>query len=80
VLDVAVVGLPDSTWGEVVAAYVVLRDADPEGGITGELTALAAQRLASYKQPRRWFAVESLPRNAMGKVRRDLLRDSAAEG
>jgi malonyl-CoA/methylmalonyl-CoA synthetase len=75
VVDVAVVGLPDPTWGETVAAYVVLRgDLD---ALEPELATLVEERLAAYKRPRRWVAVDALPRNAMGKVQRDVLRDSS---
>jgi malonyl-CoA/methylmalonyl-CoA synthetase len=75
VVDVAVVGLPDPTWGETVAAFVVLRGtlAAAEPGLAG----LVEGRLAAYKRPRRWIAVDQLPRNAMGKVRRDALRDGS---
>lgn len=79
VLDVAVVGLPDPTWGETVAGFVVLRpesaDVDREELEQG-LAALVEGRLAAYKRPRRWVVVDGLPRNAMGKVRRDVLRDA----
>ena len=80
VVDAAVVGLPDETWGETVAAYVVLRAdlaADPAHAaqVGAALAAHVGPRLAAYKRPRRWTVVPELPRNAMGKVRRDLLRD-----
>jgi len=79
VADAAVVGLPDDTWGETVAAYVVLRTdlaADPAVARIGDaLAAHVEPRLAAYKRPRRWTVVPELPRNAMGKVRRDLLRE-----
>jgi len=80
VLDAAVVGIPDDTWGETVVAYVVLRADLASGqadaaGIIAALTAHVASRLAAYKRPRSWTVVTELPRNAMGKVRRDLLRD-----
>jgi malonyl-CoA/methylmalonyl-CoA synthetase len=78
VADAAVVGLRDETWGETVAAYVVLRAdlaADPaHAAHTGDvLAAHVAPLLAAYKRPRRWTVVDELPRNAMGKVRRDRL-------
>ena len=81
VVDAAVVGLPDDTWGETVSAYVVLRsdlDADPERAARAgdALAAHVEPRLAAYKRPRRWTVVTELPRNAMGKVRRDLLREA----
>jgi malonyl-CoA/methylmalonyl-CoA synthetase len=75
VADVAVVGLPDATWGETVAAFVV-----PAGGYDAEaLAAHAAVGLAAYKVPRTWRALDELPRNAMGKVQRDVLRALAAD-
>ena len=73
VLDVAVIGLPDGTWGERVAAFYVSRsgcDLDQEVAAT-----LLEERLAGFKHPRLWVRVSDLPRNAMGKVRRDVLRD-----
>ncbi|MGD9955589.1 MAG: AMP-binding protein [Candidatus Nanopelagicales bacterium] len=70
VADVAVVGIPDPTWGETVAAFVV-----PSDGYDAEaLAAHAEAGLAAYKRPRAWRAVDELPRNAMGKVQRDVLR------
>jgi malonyl-CoA/methylmalonyl-CoA synthetase len=80
VVDAAVVGIPDDTWGETVAAYVALRadlaeDCADAARIADALTAHVASRLAAYKRPRSWRVVPELPRNAMGKVRRDLLRD-----
>ena len=77
VVDAAVVGLPDDTWGETVAAFVVLRE-----GAAYDADALAAHvelRLAAFKRPRRWAETDVLPRNAMGKVRRDILRDTASQ-
>ena len=73
VLDVAVIGLPDATWGERVAAFYVSSsgtDLDHD-----EVATLLEGRLAGFKHPRVWVRVSELPRNAMGKVRRDVLRD-----
>lgn len=75
VVEAAVVGVPEATWGEEVVAYVVLRpgaalDAD-------ELTAHCRARLAGYKVPRRWEVSGPLPRNAAGKVLKRELRDPA---
>jgi len=80
VVDAAVVGLPDDTWGETVVAYVVLRadlaeDPSHAARIDDALSAHVASRLAAYKRPRSWTVVSELPRNAMGKVHRDLLRE-----
>jgi malonyl-CoA/methylmalonyl-CoA synthetase len=73
VAEVAVVGTPSEEWGEVVTAFVVPADpaAPPE---EGELLGLCAERLASFKRPRLVRYVESLPRNALGKVLKHELR------
>jgi malonyl-CoA/methylmalonyl-CoA synthetase len=68
--EVAVAGLPSAEWGECVTAFVVGAAGDPD---IDALMALAEQELTSYKRPRAFHIVESLPRNAMGKVvRREL--------
>jgi acyl-CoA synthetase (AMP-forming)/AMP-acid ligase II len=73
VADVAVVGLPDARWGERVAAVVVRRDG--AGVDADELVALARAHLAGFKVPRVVEFVDSLPRNAAGKVLKQRLRD-----
>jgi acyl-CoA synthetase (AMP-forming)/AMP-acid ligase II len=68
--DVAVIGVPDDLWGEMVVAVVVPVDGDID---TAALEQHCRASLAGYKIPRRWLQVESLPRNAYGKVvKRDL--------
>ena len=64
--ECAVVGVSDDTWGEVVAATVVLSD-DEELDLES-LRAWCRDRLSKYKIPQRLLVVDSLPRNAMGKV------------
>jgi fatty-acyl-CoA synthase len=64
--DAAVLGVEHEKWGEVGAAFVVLR-AGVEASIE-ELTEFLSQRLARYKVPQRWQFVRELPRNAYGKV------------
>jgi malonyl-CoA/methylmalonyl-CoA synthetase len=66
VADCAVTGVPDEMWGEAVSASIELRN---ENVISGDaLRAWARERLAPYKVPKTVHIVESLPRNAMGKV------------
>ena len=66
IAEVAVIGVPDATWGEAVAAAIVLT---PGTALDGEsLREWCGGRLSSYKMPRLVKMVESLPRNAMGKV------------
>ena len=69
VQEAAVVGEPDADLGQAVVAYVV---ADP--GLDGPaLTTFVADRLSVHKRPRRVVLLDSLPRNAMGKVQKKLL-------
>lgn len=72
VAEVAVVGLPDPQWGELVCAVVV---ATPGTSPTlEELQAHCTRSLAAYKKPRRVECVEALPRTpATGQVQRALL-------
>ncbi len=73
VADCAVVGVPDSEWGERVCAAVVLR---PPGEVSGdELRIWAKGRLAPYKVPKQILLVTDLPRNPMGKVTKPLVRE-----
>jgi malonyl-CoA/methylmalonyl-CoA synthetase len=71
VKEIAVIGARSEEWGESVTAFVVGVDGAPD---TEALMALATRELTSYKCPREYRVVDSLPRNAMGKVvRRDLI-------
>jgi fatty-acyl-CoA synthase len=75
VADVAVVGLADVQWGEVVCAVVVPTEAAAPPGLA-ELQAHCAGRLARFKQPRRLAVVDSLPRTAStNQVQRRLLAE-----
>jgi malonyl-CoA/methylmalonyl-CoA synthetase len=65
VAEVAVVGTPSEEWGEVVTAFVVPAGEDAR---TESLLAFAAEQLAPFKRPRLVHLVDSLPRNALGKV------------
>lgn len=76
VVESAVIGLPHVDFGEGVTAVVV---ADKAAGID-EADVLAALdgRIAKFKMPKRVLFVDELPRNAMGKVQKNVLRDSYA--
>jgi long-chain acyl-CoA synthetase len=73
VRDVAVIGVADRKWGEVVTAVVVSPNAGDQ--LRDELHALCAGSLAGYKLPRGYVFVEALPRNAYGKVLKRELRE-----
>jgi malonyl-CoA/methylmalonyl-CoA synthetase len=73
----AVVGIPSEQWGEEVVAFVV-----PAGGggvDEGDLSAHTRESLSAYKCPKRYFVVDDLPRNEMGKVLKDELVRRAGE-
>ncbi|MBW2232145.1 MAG: acyl--CoA ligase [Deltaproteobacteria bacterium] len=73
VAEVAVVGLPDAEWGELVCAVVVAADDGPRPTLS-DLQAHCAGSLAGYKKPRRIEVVDALPRTpATGQVQRVLL-------
>lgn len=74
ILDVAVAGVPDERWGQIVKAYVVVRNS--------ELTPAALDRwvrdastLDSYMRPRQYQFVQEIPRNPSGKILRKLLSE-----
>ena len=73
VLEVAVVGLPDATWGERVVACVVPRPGRGEECAEDALRGFAKERLAPYKVPRTVLLMTELPRNAVGKVMKPVL-------
>jgi long-chain acyl-CoA synthetase len=78
VAEVAVVGLPDAEWGEVVAAFVV---AAPGAAIdAAALDRLCQDRIARHKRPRSYHMLDELPRNAAGKILKKSLRESVAHG
>ncbi|MCK0198683.1 malonyl-CoA synthase [Ancylobacter sp. 6x-1] len=73
VVESAVIGVPHADFGEGVTAVVVMSD-----GATlteADVQAALAPKLAKFKLPKRVLFVEELPRNAMGKVQKNLLRD-----
>ncbi|HEY2904039.1 MAG TPA: acyl-CoA synthetase [Polyangia bacterium] len=71
VAEVAVIGVPDETWGDRVTACVVLR---PGAALSVEdLRAFAADRLAPYKLPRALRVLDVLPKTALGKVQKAVL-------
>ncbi len=77
VVESAVIGVPHPDFGEGVTAVVVRKS----GATLDEKAILAAlaDRLARYKQPKRVIFTDDLPRNTMGKVQKNVLRQQYAE-
>jgi malonyl-CoA/methylmalonyl-CoA synthetase len=74
VQESAVVGVPHPDFGEAVTAIVVAK----KGGdrpVEAEMIAALKSRLANFKVPKRVHVVDELPRNAMGKVQKNVLRE-----
>ncbi len=78
ILESAVVGVPDEYWGERVQALVVLR----EGATCSEeeIVEFCRSRLASYKKPPGVRFLPELPKNAVGKVLKYVLREKVLNG
>ena len=77
VLESAVIGVPHEDFGEAVAAVVVAQDGaslDESSLKTG-----LAESLAKFKQPKRIVVVDELPRNTMGKVQKNVMRETYAD-
>jgi feruloyl-CoA synthase len=73
ILEAAVIGTPDSKWGEVVTAIVVLKPNHRPS--LEEIQAFCRERMAGYKIPRVVEFIDQLPRNASGKVQKFILRE-----
>ncbi|MEI8002642.1 MAG: AMP-dependent synthetase, partial [Actinomycetes bacterium] len=75
--EVAVIGIPDEQWGELVTALVVT-----DGSEVGadEIVAFAREHLAGYKIPRRVLFRDELARTATGKLQKAKLREPFWEG
>ncbi|MBN8917198.1 MAG: malonyl-CoA synthase, partial [Rhizobiales bacterium] len=73
-IESAVIGVPHTDFGEGVTAVIVVQK---DATLTEEAVHRALEnRLAKFKQPKRVFFVSELPRNTMGKVQKNILRDT----
>ena len=71
----AVIGIPHPDFGEAVVA-VLTGDSPPD---ENQIRSLLKDQVARFKQPKRVFHVEALPRNTMGKVQKNILRQQYAD-
>jgi malonyl-CoA/methylmalonyl-CoA synthetase len=73
VVESAVVGVPHPDFGEAVTAVVVKQ---PGATLTeGEITDIVRDQIAGFKVPKHVYFVDDLPRNAMGKIQKAVLRE-----
>jgi len=78
VVESAVIGLPHKDFGETVAA-VIVSDKTGSGQDEQGVIATMKTRVAGFKVPKHVFFLDQLPRNAMGKVQKNLLREQFME-
>ncbi|MCP5035721.1 MAG: AMP-binding protein [Actinomycetia bacterium] len=79
VADVAVCGLPDEKWGEVVAAFI--RDTDPaEPATDADLHAYLRDNLSPQKTPKIWYHLNDFPLTASGKIQKFAIVDAWKKG
>jgi len=75
--DAAVIAVPDEVYGEAVAAFVELR---PGMSVSAEeLVAWCVKQIASYKKPKHVRFIDAMPRNSIGKVLKQKLRELYAD-
>ncbi|CAI5726154.1 unnamed protein product [Hyaloperonospora brassicae] len=82
VLECAVFGLPDETWGQLVAAIIRSRVHGKSVGpdaLSPPLVEFLKEHLASYRVPRKYLFVDEIPKNAMGKVNKKALSGMYSE-
>jgi len=77
IVQAAVIGVPDERLGEVGMAFVVAGTAELSAT---DILGWCRDQMANYKVPRTVELVDALPRNATGKVMKDVLREQAAQG
>ncbi|MEP6519647.1 2-succinylbenzoate--CoA ligase [Microcoleus vaginatus] len=74
VADIAVIGLPDKDWGQVVTAIYVPANSEVT---VKNLQVAIEDKLSKFKRPKYWVIVQQLPRNSQGKINREQLQEIA---
>jgi oxalate---CoA ligase len=76
VAEAVAFGVPHATWGEEVAAAVVLKESRP--ATEAELIAFCKERLADFKRPKKFYIIDTIPRTATGKIQRGAVAKALA--
>ena len=76
VKETAVIGVPHKDFGEAVVAVIVASEEKPSEKY---VMSLIQNKLAKFKQPKKLFFIPELPRNTMGKVQKQVLRNNFKE-
>jgi fatty-acyl-CoA synthase len=79
VAQIAVVGVPDDTWGEIIAAVVLPKEPDAAPPVD-QLYTYCRAYLSPQKTPERWFFVERYPLTSTGKIQKNVLLEWIKEG
>lgn len=79
VAEVAVVGLPDEKWGEVVAAFLRLDEGQDQPHVSG-LRDFMRTDLSPQKTPTQWYRVDDFPLTGSGKIQKFALRTAWEAG
>ena len=77
VAEAVAFGVPHPTWGEEVAAAVVLKE-DPTRRLRAAILAFCKERLADFKCPKKIYIVTTIPRTATGKIQRGAVAKALA--
>ncbi|MDB4212424.1 malonyl-CoA synthase, partial [Ascidiaceihabitans sp.] len=73
VLESAVIAVPHADMGEATLAILVRRESGPD---INQIKALMKRDVARFKHPRDYIVVDELPRNTMGKVQKNVMRET----
>lgn len=79
VAQIAIVGVPDDTWGEIIAAVVLPKEPDAAPPVD-QLYTYCRANLSPQKTPERWFFVERYPLTSTGKIQKNVLLEWIKEG